>query len=238
LHNYWTYHEYLEEIYRLISKEEDSGKSSKEIISKILSNSRLREVYRCERNQYTALMNYYQVVNRDFDDAVKAMIKFSIYDARKILLRDMLRAKAIINIIHDLNDNNIVIEAGDVHIPLYSYLYKDIRGHKIRPIHLLYKVSIKIGLKPFVRYSVLLTLLHIYNKKLYYLDKLLAARNIIRLLLLKKNEHIPSKDNPYPKLIEEAGINSYISSLSYEECKRLFHRLRVSKMNFSSFRFK
>jgi len=229
----------LEQIYEYISSGEDLGKEPSKIVDELLTNERLKEVYICERMHYKSLLNYYTIVNKGFDDAVKAMIKFSRVDAYKILVRDRLRSEVIYKYISKHDGEKVVIEAGDVHIPLYGYISK-LYGYKsVKPVHILHRASKKLGLKVFNRLSVQLTLIHLYQKSCDpYYERLLAARNVVRMMLISKDELVPTPLNPYPRLTQEAAIHQYISRLGYEECRREYYRLRSPITDFSSFRFK
>jgi len=110
--------------------------------------------------------------------------------------------------------------AGYIHFPLANYL-------KAKRIFILEKptkklLSAKHALSP----SDILTLRLMRIKKPGEKERLLAARSLIYVALLSKNEMLPSKKNPFPHLSEEARIIKFLRNLNYEECRKYFNMFR------------
>lgn len=224
------YLEFVERIYGYIDEHESKGVKPSDIVSSLESSDELSSIYSVEREVYRSLLDYYKLAHMDFDEAVSSMIKFSEADAKKLLLRDWLRAQEIVALLKEATSyEKVVIEAGDLHVPLYAYLRKLVKG-RVSYRHLLYEASKLIGIKPFSRLSVTLTLICAFNKGRRELMELLSARNLIRLLLLSKGELEPTDEKPYPKLVEEAALHSYVMSMEIEECRRAFNRIKRSKI--------
>ncbi|RLG57338.1 MAG: hypothetical protein DRN88_02735 [Candidatus Hydrothermarchaeota archaeon] len=198
----------LEKIYEKIEKEKPSPEELEE-------DEALGIVYKKEKEVFSALLKFYKS-SHDFDKAVEATVNFALKDASRIKLRDKLRAEEI----KKLEYSSCYVEAGYIHFPLANYL-------KAKRIFVLEKptkklLSAKHALSP----SDILTLRLMRIKKPGEKERLLAARSLIYVALLSKNEMLPSKSNPFPHLSEEARIIKFVRNLNYEECRDYFNMLR------------
>ncbi|MBW1981878.1 MAG: hypothetical protein JRJ12_11720 [Deltaproteobacteria bacterium] len=58
-------------------------------------------------------------------------------------------------------------------------------------------------------------------------ESLLAARSLIYIKLLGKEELLPG-DSIAPHAEEEVAVNRLVDSLKYEDCERLFPKIRLA----------
>lgn len=83
-------------------------------------------VYCAERLATRKLLGYYKEVRgNDFTNILHSMNTFARADANRFILRDSLRANSILEVLK--TGKNIYIEAGTIHILLYSNLAKKLR---------------------------------------------------------------------------------------------------------------
>ncbi len=59
------------------------------------------------------------------------------------------------------------------------------------------------------------------------LRKLLAARSLIYVSLLTKEELLPTQEQPTPHLAEEVRLKAFVDKLDYEACASLFKRIKT-----------
>jgi hypothetical protein len=55
---------------------------------------------------------------------------------------------------------------------------------------------------------------------------LLAARSLIHVKALDKDERLPSEDDPAPDLRDEIEVSRLVSGLSYDDCRTLYGQIR------------
>ncbi|HDM76741.1 MAG TPA: hypothetical protein ENG51_09760 [Deltaproteobacteria bacterium] len=198
----------------------------------VLKNPFLREVYIAERKATAALINFYRLsVEGSFQEIVDSVVRFAQVDAMRISLRDRLRAEKIADIIKSFNDRtNVYIEAGYIHIGIFKNLHRLLKKHsKIRPFYVVEKIvrpliKSKLVLSPGDR----LTLGYIFNRKCSRKKaELLAARSLIYVKLLEKDEIIPRNDQDFPHTMDEIEALKMLSKLDMEECHILFEKMRL-----------
>lgn len=226
------YLETVEEIYKFIDEQERQGIEAKQIISEIKKSQKFSLVYDHEHITYKLLLEYYNSWSKGFDNAVDALLQYSKAEAKKLILRSKMRAEKIIDILKDIdiNKTNIFIESGNIHLYLYYYLHQHFGDH-VNSIYLLNVILRKLNKKQnyLIRPNDILTFMHMFNIKDDELERTLAARNIIRLIMINENELIPSKKQPFPKIEEEFLISRFVSSLNYNECKQLYYKFKQQK---------
>lgn len=217
------YLESLQQIYQLL----EEGKSP----SKILENEKLKKVYQIENKVTGALLEFYKAsLFSDFDTLLEKVKKFSKLDAERFRLRDEMRAEAIIKNLP--SSGKIYIEAGTIHLYLKKCLKEKLKNDwVVRSKYLLEDfVKKKIGKRWLYPPGELLTLRYIWgakeNKKL---ENLLSARSLVYILLIEKEELLPTEHNPFPHLKEELRIIQELNLLSFSDCQILYHKLRFKK---------
>jgi len=216
---------YLEKLIRLYQLIEE--KKTPEEIEKIPD---LKGVYQAEHLASGRLIAYYQATLGKFDQAVAAVKEFAKADAKRIALRDRMRAEAIAEYL-DNKSGYAFVEAGYIHLFLPYYLKKILpKGWKIRSSFLLVAPARKLAKKILGRslpYPLvpgdMLTLWYIGKKRVNRkLEDLFAARVLIYNKLISAEEMHPTKDIPYPHLTEEFKIKAILRQFSYEDCAKLF----------------
>jgi hypothetical protein len=212
-----------------------------EDIYKAIENNRFEEVIRnpdveavreVEKRTTEALIEYHEAfLKGDFDGVVNTTIKFTKMDADRFRIRDYMRAKEIVGTIRNGAPSRIVIEAGQMHILLPEYLKKLLKDRAVvSTISLPESIAKKIGLELVPNPGNELTKKYIMGEKVAEdTEKLLAAKGLIYISLISKDEKIPTKENPYPHLIEETEVSKFVSKLSYESCRNKFEKIWMKR---------
>jgi hypothetical protein len=216
------YLEILLQIHELLSDGKTPGD--------IMKDPRLESVYGAEKRATGALLNYYtQSLRAPFDKVVRAVQAFAWADAERLMMRERLRAKAITPLTSYGMD--IYVEAGYIHYCLYHYLKKALgRCEKIRVVYLLAPVIRKLkGRRRNMGPGDVLTLRYaIHGGAAKDVANLLAARSLIYIKLLQKDELLPG-DSDAPHSEDEVSVNRIVDSLSLEDCQVLFDQIRLAK---------
>jgi hypothetical protein len=215
------YMERLMQIYEMFS----DGKGPSDVI-KI---SGMREVYETERKATGALLNFYESsLKASFLKVVEAVKRFARVDAERFRLRDRMRARAIAKVLPD--DKNVYVEAGAIHIYLVKVL-RQITGRRfrIKAEFLLEPVIKKLtGKKQVLVPGDLLTIHYILHKKAdEEYETLQAARSLIYIKLLKKDEMIPSRAGQAPHVEDEIKVNELVSKLTIAQCEEMYWKIRA-----------
>jgi hypothetical protein len=216
------YLETLLEIHEILS----DGKTPQEI----MSDPRLERVYKAEKRATGALLTYYaHSLKAPFDEVVQAVKAFAQADADRLLLRERLRAHAIKPL--TAHEVDIYVEAGYIHYPLYHYLRKALgRTQRIRVVYLLAPVVRRLGgRRRNMGPGDILTLHYaLHGGVSEPTADLLAARSLIYIKLLQKNELLPgASDAPHSE--DEVSVNQVVDRLSIEDCRTLFDKIRLLK---------
>ena len=216
------YLEALLQIYELLS----DGKTPEDVVK----DPRLESVYKAEKRATGALLDYYDYSLRaPFDEVVRAVKTFARADADRLVMRERLRAQAIKPLTSHGVD--IYVEAGYIHYPLYRYLKKALgRAQRICVVYLLAPVVRRLqGRRRNMGPGDILTLHYALHGGLpENLGDLLAARSLIYIKLLQKDEMLPV-DSDAPHSEDEVRVNWVVDSLSLEDCRALFDQIRLAK---------
>lgn len=213
---------YLENLIRIQLFFAD-GHSPDEIERNTISHA----VYSAERNATKALIDYYKVVRGDdFDEILKIMNAFAMSDAARFTLRDTLRVDGIFKKLE--NGKNVYIEAGSIHLLLYSLLSKRL----LKPWHLrLYSADREAVRRLGLRGNIFspgdkLTLYYIWGRKVSEQKwQLECARSLIYSKIVEKEEIVKAATE-FPHTLNEFKSIAAVRKLSVEDCKRLFERVR------------
>jgi hypothetical protein len=216
------YLETLLQIHELLSR----GKTPKDVVK----DPRLERVYKAEKCATKALLDYYaRCLNAPFDEVIKAVQAFARADADRLMMRERLRAQAIKPLTSHGVD--IYVEAGYIHYPLYHYLKKALgRTQRIRVVYLLEPVIRRLkGRRRNMGPGDILTLHYaLHGGMPVDLANLLAARGLIYIKLLQKDELLPV-DSDAPHSEDEVRVNRVVDSLNLEDCRVLFDQIRLAK---------
>lgn len=216
---------YLEKI-KLIQE-----KLEKEEKINLNSDEVLREVYKAENKAVGKLLEFYEAsIKKDFETVVEKVKEFSKADAERFRLRDYLRAKKIIENLPQ--KGKVYIEAGTIHQYLKKLLILVLRKNtKVLHKFLLEEVFKPLFNKPFIfPPGEALTLRYIFSlKKNDLLENILAARSLIYIRIIPKDELIPTEKNPFPHLKKELKAILMVNLLNFEDCKNLYKRLMFIK---------
>lgn len=199
-------------------------------VDHILQKPILREVYLAERRATGTLISYYtRSVDGSFEVVVQAVKDFARADAARLTLRERLRAKAIADIAGP--GVPMYVEAGYIHYPLYQYLRRELgKGAKIRPLFLLAPVVTRLkGKRRNMGPGDILTLHYAFHNELHEeVADLLAARSLIYIKLIQKDELLPGKTEA-PHAEDEVRVNRLVDHLQFNQCRELFEQIRLAK---------
>jgi len=202
------------------------GKTPEDIV-KIAA---LKKVYEAEKRATGALISYYAYsMETDFDHVVTSVKDFARADAKRLLLQARLRAEAIVPMIK--TDTDIYIESGYIHYPLYLSLRRKLAPD--RKIHVIFHLQPVVKRLKAKRRNMgpgdILTLYYSFTSGLdENWANLLAARSLIYIKLLQKDEMLPGpSDAPHSE--DEALVNKLIDDLEFEDCRKIFGKIRFKK---------
>jgi len=190
----------------------------------------LREVYQAERRATGALISFYSLsMDGSFAAVVEAVKKFARADAARLTLRERMRAKSITSLYS--SDDTMYVEAGYIHYPLYRYLRQELgKKEKIRVVYLLSPVIKKLeGKRRNMGPGDILTLHYAFHNEIREeLASLLAARSLIYIKLIKKEELLPETSEA-PHVEDEVKVNRMVDRLDFYRCQELFEQIRLAK---------
>ncbi|MGD8255092.1 MAG: hypothetical protein PVH33_12410 [Syntrophobacterales bacterium] len=216
---------YLEKLLQIHELFAD-GKTADEVSR----DPKFKNVYEAEKRATGALIAYYsQSMKAPFTAVVEGVKDFARADAKRLTLREKLRAKAISSL-HRSNET-MYVEAGYIHYPLYRYLRRELGNrHRIRVLYLLAPVIKKLqGKRRNMGPGDILTLHYAFHGRLREeLANMLAARSLIYIKLIEKEEIIPGKSET-PHAEDEVKVNRLVDRLNFNQCRELFERIRLSK---------
>jgi len=195
----------------------------------VLGMTELRDVYLAERHATGALLAFYALsMKAPFEEVVEGVKLFARADALRLVLRERVRARAVAELVRP--DDSTYVEAGYIHYPLYRFLRQEIREREeIRVVFLLEPVVIKLGgrrrnLGP----GDILTLHYAFDNKLpEALASLLAARSLIYIKLINKEELLPGESEA-PHSEDEVMVNRLVDHLEFHQCRNLFDQIRLA----------
>jgi hypothetical protein len=187
----------------------------------------LKDVYAAEHATSRNLLAFYAASHTaPFLKVVATVKEFARADAVRFRLRDQLRAEAIAPLTQQFS--GMYVEAGYIHLFLLKTLARLIAGRaNVRPKYALSSLSLAaLGRPRPMGPGDLLTLYHIFKTPLSSeKEDLLAARSLIHIQLLDKNEKAPGED-PTPHLTDEIRAVRLTSRLSLEDCANLYPKVR------------
>ncbi|MCS7203719.1 MAG: hypothetical protein NZ809_04660 [Thermodesulfovibrio sp.] len=217
---------YMERLFKIHSLFSE-GKSPQDVES----ISELNEVYQCEKKATKALIDFYEIsLKNSFDEVVNSVKRFARLDAYRFRLRDELRAKAICKILP--KDGNVLIEAGAIHQYLRKILLERL-GKDVKTVFALEDTVKKLTGKRWIfPPGDILTLRYIFEaKENEELENLLSARALVYIMLIKKEEMLPTERKPIPHLLDEIEVVGLVNRLSYSDCEKLYPEIRfVSRL--------
>jgi hypothetical protein len=203
-----------------------SGKTAEEIRQR----PEFQEVYEAEKRATGALISYYSVSTSEaFSAVVEAVKVFARADALRLTIRERLRAEAI-SALHRPGER-MYVEAGYIHYPIYRYLRQEMgKTPRIKVVYLLTPAIKRLGGK---RRNMgpgdILTLHYaLHNNVREEMANLLAARSLVYIKLVEKEELLPGKSLT-PHIEDEIQVNRQVDRLDFNQCGELFQQIRFSK---------
>ncbi|NPB10044.1 MAG: hypothetical protein GXO17_06780 [Thermodesulfobacteria bacterium] len=190
----------------------------------------LARVYEMEHETFGKLLDYYAAMGGDFETLVTKIKDFARADARRIALRDEMRAEEILKCLRRLSPSSVYVEAGYIHIKLVYLLARGLpSGWKLRVKNLLLEATKARGLSRFLPSpGDGLTSYYLFAGRHREIDEdLLAARSLVYIKLIEKDELKPSEEEPFPHLTNELFWRLFVGELSYEDCRQLDRVIRL-----------
>ena len=189
--------------------------------------SDLHKVYAAERDATAALLQFYgRSVRGTIEETVDAVKRFARADAQRFMLRDRMRADAVVEVLH--RPGTVYIEAGQIHYPLWRELKRRLpAGYPLSVKFLMSDAVRELGFRGHL-YGPgdLLTLIYLFHPNRSSREEdLLAARALIYNKLIVKEEIAESTD-PYPHTRDELETAATVRNLDLEDCRRLFPLVR------------
>lgn len=196
--------------------------------SDVLRISGMRDVYKAEREATGALLRFYESsMGNSFQKVIEEVKIFARTDAQRFRLRDAMRARAIVKVLP--NNKRVYVEAGSVHMYLEKALRQKLgEKWKIRSEFLLEPVVKKLtGKTQVLAPGDILTGHYISRKKRNdELETLLAARSLIYIQLLEKEEMAPSGSEKTPHIKDEIRAIELVNKLTLIQCEELYRKIR------------
>ena len=190
----------------------------------------LSAVYKVEKAATGALIRFYAAsVNAPFSHIIEDVKAFALEDAKRLTLRAELRSGAIAKLRREKTET--YVEAGYIHYPLYLFLRRQLgEKERVRVVYLMQPVLKSIGAK---RRNMgpgdVLTLHYaLHRVPCSETVDLLAARSLIHIKLIQKEELLPG-DSDAPHSEDELLVNGLVERLGYEDCERLYKETRFAK---------
>lgn len=196
--------------------------------SEVLKIPELKEVYEAEKKATGALLHFYESsMGRSFEKIIDAVKNFAKADADRFCLRDQMRAKAISEILPE--DKAVYIEAGAIHIYLEKALRQRLgKRRKVKTVFLLEPVVKKLtGKKQVIAPGDILTEHYIFHKRENEnFENLLAARSLIYIQILEKEEMTPSEAEKTPHIKDEIRAIEIVNKFTFEKCEEIYGKIR------------
>ncbi|MGE5310523.1 MAG: hypothetical protein ACM3MN_02150 [Nitrospirota bacterium] len=187
------------------------------------------DVYLAEKRATGSLISFYALsMKAPFEEVVEGVKRFARADALRLVLRERLRARAIAGQVRP--GDSTYVEAGYIHYPLYRFLRQELGGReKIGLVFLLDPVVKKLGGKRRNLGPGDILTLHcaFHNTIPAEQANLLAARSLIYIKLIKKEELLPGESEA-PHSEDEVMVNRIADRLAFEQCRDLFGRIRLA----------
>lgn len=190
-------------------------------------NTVSHSVYCAERTATRLLIEYYKASQQDdFGRILSVMNSFAQADAARFILRDTLRAERILELLKP--GKTIYIEAGSIHLLLYTLLRKSLP----KALHLhRHSIDREIMSHLHLRGSIfspgdILTLMYIFGRKVSAVTwQLLCARSLIYSKIIHKEE-VLSDESQFPHTENEISSIAAVQRLTIQDCGTLFKQIR------------
>ena len=193
----------------------------------IEANTIANAVYSAEHKATKSLIEYYnEVRGNDFRQILSTMNSFAKADAARFILRDSLRANRILEILDPYKST--YIEAGSIHLLLSKLLVQGLSKKWHLQVHSIDREIVKILNHTSHLFSPgdELTLSYILGQKVSQRKwELQCAQTLIYSKIVSKEETLDS-DETYPHTRDEIESIAAVQTLSIEDCKNLFQRMR------------
>ncbi len=188
----------------------------------------LGEIYQREHEATGALLDFYAAMGASFEELIAKLKAFARADARRLETRDRLRAEALVRLL-PLLPGPVFVEAGYIHLRLLNHLarFKEVVRLKVK--NLLLEATRAHGLADFWPSpgDGLTSFYLLGGKHRKISEDLLAARSLVYIKLIEKEELVPTPQEPFPHLRHELIWRVFVSHLDYEQCKALDRVIRL-----------
>jgi hypothetical protein len=196
--------------------------------SEVLKMPGLKEGYVAEKKATGALLHFYESsMSKSFTKIIDAVKNFAHADAERFRIRDKMRAEAISEILPE--DKTVYVEAGAIHVYFEKALQRRVgKIRKIKTVFLLEPVVRKLtGEKMVIAPGDILTEHYIFRKrKNEDFENLLAARSLIYIQILTKEEMTPSRADKTPHIKDEIRAIETANKLTFAQCEDIYRKIR------------
>jgi len=188
----------------------------------------LGEVYQREHEATGALLEFYAAMGSSFAELIQRLKAFAQADARRLETRDRMRAEALVKLLPRL-PGPVFVEAGYIHLRLLYHLARYKSSLKLQVKNLLLEATRAHGLTQFWPSpgDGLTSFYLLGGKHRRVSEDLLAARSLVYIKLIEKNELSPSAQDPFPHLQHELIWRVFVSQLDYAQCEALDRVIRL-----------
>lgn len=195
--------------------------------AQIPAGTRRREVYEAERDATGALLDFYQTASDgSFDEVLESIRRFARADARRFVLRDRLRAEAILESLPA--NGRVAVEAGQIHLALArELLRRRPTGVRVETVFLMTAIAARLGRRRHLYPpGDLLTLRYVFHPGLETAHHdLLAARALVYAKVTAKTERVPV-DGDFPQTRDDLHTLALVERLPPAACRDLFAKMR------------
>lgn len=198
--------------------------------SDVLKISGMKEVYEAEKKATRDLLHFYESsMSSSFSKVIEAVKNFACADADRFRLRDTMRAEAIAKALPEVEYNMVYVEAGAIHTYLEKILQNKLKGKWKIKSELLSESALRklTGKKQIIAPGDILTEHYILRRKKYEkFETLQAARALIYIQLLEKEEMVPTRTEKTPHIKDETKAIALAQKLTLTQCEELYNKLR------------
>ncbi len=188
----------------------------------------LGEIYQREHEATGALLEFYAAMGASFEELIERLKAFARADAKRLDTRDRMRAEALVKLLPKL-PGPVFVEAGYIHLRLLHHLARFKRLARLQVKNLLLEATRAHGLTQFWPSpgDGLTSFYLLGGKHRRVSEDLLAARSLVYIKLIEKNELVPDPEEPFPHLHHELIWRVFVSQLDYAQCQALDRIIRL-----------
>lgn len=188
-----------------------------------------RDVYEREKAWTKALIAFYRTSgSRNFERLAGAVNAFARADALKIRDQDTARVRAVAQCLERIpKGGRVYVECGTIHQTMVLLLKRVLGPGRVRAVFVgEQRCKPRFGVRRLLPPGDVLTFRHLFQAPPDAArEALLAARAVVYNKLIAKTE-LSAAPGAAPHMDDEAGVIGLVSTLSFEQCRTLWERIR------------